>query len=347
MNEAEEPIREGRTLRSGKFVAFAVGTEEIQVEMAEEDTDSEVKSVEELQAQVDELQQKLTMAESAIDDRDGELRAAQDALKRAKEDAESDLRRTDREKKELISKHEKTVGELEDSMRRQGETIRALEDQLAECKQLLEKQEVQLELARLQALETLREKFDKERETYLDRIQHLEKELENARKRAVGPSTSPKEPETRRRDDAATSRKGELKESGVSSREKGGKKASDKDSTGSEDGKGDPLVAGSTSGEHASVVGKSGEKEADLVVAVPSGGGAVATDTVDLQTLATADLHNSVTTITLTTTVRECGLHLRLTTAHRLCCCARISAQGKLLHARAHICSGQSVCAVC
>ena len=278
MSEAEEPIREGRTLRSGKFVAFAVGTEEIQVEMAEEDTDSEVKSVEELQAQVDELQQKLTMAESAIDDRDGELRAAQDALKRAKEDAESDLRRTDREKKELISKHEKTVGELEDSMRRQGETIRALEDQLAECKQLLEKQEVQLELARLQALETLREKFDKERETYLDRIQHLETELENARRRAVGPSTSPKEPETRRRDDAATSRKGELKESGVGSREKGGKKASDKDSTGSEDGKGDPLVAGSTSGEHASVVGKSGEKEADLVVAVPSGGGAVATD---------------------------------------------------------------------
>ena len=99
MSEAEEPIHEGRTLRNGKFVAFAVGTEEIQVKMAEEDTDSEVKSVEELQAQVDELQQKLTMAESVIDDRDGELCAAQDALKRAREDAESDLRRTDREKK--------------------------------------------------------------------------------------------------------------------------------------------------------------------------------------------------------------------------------------------------------
>ena len=92
----------------------------------------------------------------------------------------------------------------------------------------------------------------------------------------MGPSTtSPKEPETRKRDDPATSRKGELKESGVGSREKGGKKASGKDG---EEGKGDPLVAGSTSGEHASVVGKSGEREADLVVAVPSSGGAVATD---------------------------------------------------------------------
>ena len=273
MSESEESVREGRTLRSGKFVAFAVETEEIQIEMSEEETDSEVKSVEELQAQVDELQQKLTMAESAIDDRDGELRAAQDALKRAKEDAESDLRRIDKEKKELISKHEKTLGELEDTVSRQDETIKTLEDHLAECKQLLEKQEVQLELARLQAMETLREKFDKERETYLDRIQRLEKELESARRKAVGPSTtSPKEPETRKRDDAATSRKGELKESGVGSREKGGKKASGKE------GKGDPLVAGSTSGEHARVVGKSGEKEADLVVAVPSSGGAVAAD---------------------------------------------------------------------
>ena len=91
----------------------------------------------------------------------------------------------------------------------------------------------------------------------------------------MGPSTSPKEPETRKRDDAATSREGELKESGVGSREKGGKKASGKDG---EDGKGDPLVAGSMDGEHASVLGKSSEKEADLVVAVPTSGGAVATD---------------------------------------------------------------------
>ena len=154
MSESEELICEGRTLRSGKFVAFAVETEEIEDEMSEEDADSEVKSVEELQAQVDELQQKLTMAESAIDDRDGELRAAQDALKHAKEDAESDLRRSDTEKKELISKHEKTLVELENTVRRQDETITSLEDHVAECKQLLEKQEVQLELARLQALET-------------------------------------------------------------------------------------------------------------------------------------------------------------------------------------------------
>ena len=42
--ELEESIRE--------FVAFAWETEEIQVEMSEEDTGSKVKSVEELQAQV-------------------------------------------------------------------------------------------------------------------------------------------------------------------------------------------------------------------------------------------------------------------------------------------------------
>jgi hypothetical protein len=40
-----------------------------------EDNGEATKSVEELQAQVDELQQKLNMAESAIDDEVGELRS--------------------------------------------------------------------------------------------------------------------------------------------------------------------------------------------------------------------------------------------------------------------------------
>ena len=57
----------------------------------EENIEVTTKSVKELQAQVDELQQKLVMSEQAIDNKDGELRAAQDVLKRAKEEAESDL----------------------------------------------------------------------------------------------------------------------------------------------------------------------------------------------------------------------------------------------------------------
>ena len=262
MSEPEEPSHEGRSLRSGKFVASAVETGE----MSKKDRDGDVESVEELQANVDELRQKLTMAERAIHDRDEELRAAQDALARAKEDAEGDLRRICQEKKELISKHDKTVGELESTRRKQDKTINILEDHIAECKQLMEKQEVRLELVRLQALEALRGKFDKERETYLDRIQHLEKELEGARRKAVGLATSPKEPETRTRDDAATSRKGALKESGVGSREK---KAIGKDR---EESKGDPLESSSTGGGRASVVSKPGEKEADPVVEVPTSG---------------------------------------------------------------------------
>ena len=166
------------------------------------------------------------MAESAIDDKDEELRAAQDALNRAKEDAEIDLQLAEKERKELISKHEQTVGKYEETIRKRVQMARDLEDHLAEYKQLAEKQEVQFELARLQALESLREKFDKERETYLYRIQHLEKELESQKMKAVGPSTTPMEPETWRRDDAATSREGELRESCGGSREKGSMKGS-------------------------------------------------------------------------------------------------------------------------
>ena len=89
-----------------------------------------------------------------------------------------------------------------------------------ECRRLLEKQEVQYELARLQALEALRQKFDDERETYLSRIRHLERELEKKSTLEVS-STSPKEPETRKRDDSATPGVGELRESGVKEKASG------------------------------------------------------------------------------------------------------------------------------
>ena len=62
------------------------------------------------------------------------------------------------------------------------------------------------------------------------------KELENLKGALVEPSTSPMEPETRKRDDAATSRQGELKKSGVSG-EKGGEKDGGSESL---DSKGDP-----------------------------------------------------------------------------------------------------------
>ena len=155
------------------------------------------------------------MAESAIDDKDVELRAAKEALNSAKEEATVDLREAEKERKELISKHDETV-------RRYEETITALEEHLEEYKGLLEKKEVQFELARLQSLEALREKFDKERETYLSRMDDLEKEV----KKLVRCSTSPVGPETRKRDDAATSGEDELRGLGVRSREKESEKDS-------------------------------------------------------------------------------------------------------------------------
>ena len=258
MSESEF-IREGKTLRSGKFVASAVDERVVTpLEMHEEDVEATAKSVEELQAQVDELQQKLNMAEHAIDDKDGELRAAQEALKRTKEEADIDLREVEKEKEELTSKHE--------------ETVRILEEHIGEYKVLLEKQEVQFELARLQALEALREKFDKERETYLSRIQHLEKELANLKRTLMEAPASPKETTTRKRDDAATSGEGELRESGVSSEGDSKKDGG----AGSLDSKGDPSK--STGSEHASVVGKAGEKGAEPVVVTYPGSGDVTAD---------------------------------------------------------------------
>ena len=92
------------------------------------------------------------------------------------------------------------------------------------------------------------------------------KELENLKGALVEPSTSPMEPETRKRDDAATSREGELEESGVSG-EKGGEKDGGPESL---DSKGDPSK--SAGSEPASVV-KSSVKEAEPVVAASPGCG--------------------------------------------------------------------------
>ena len=107
-----------------------------------EDGEASAKAVvEELQAQVHELQQKLNIAEAAID-KDGQLRAARDEVNNVKEVAKIDLREAEREKSELRSEHEEAV--------RRHERVEALEAHLAECcKELLRKQEDQFELIRL------------------------------------------------------------------------------------------------------------------------------------------------------------------------------------------------------
>ena len=61
----------GEFLRCEKFVASAVGEEVVEMNGDEENVNTTTKLVKELQAQVDELQQKLNMSEQAIDVRMG------------------------------------------------------------------------------------------------------------------------------------------------------------------------------------------------------------------------------------------------------------------------------------
>ena len=90
------------------------------------------------------------MSEQVIDDKEGELRDLRDALERVKVEAESDRRDVEETKVELIRQNESTVNELELHLR--------------EYKELFDKQKMKFELARMQAIETLRKAFDKERE---------------------------------------------------------------------------------------------------------------------------------------------------------------------------------------
>ena len=132
MSESE-PIPEGKVLRSGKFVAAAVRERAETPVTIGRHVVATASADEELRAQVEELQQKLNVAEQAIDDKDEELQAAQTALERAREDAVTDLQAAKEARQELISQHE--------------ETVRTLEEQVDECRRLLEKQEVQYKLA--------------------------------------------------------------------------------------------------------------------------------------------------------------------------------------------------------
>ena len=91
----------------------------------------------------------------------------------------------------------------------------------------------------------------------------------NLKRTLIEAPASPKEPTTRKWDDAATSGEGELRESGMSS-----ERDSKKDGgAGSLDSKRDPSK--SMGSEHASVVGKASEKETEHVVVTYPGGGDV------------------------------------------------------------------------
>ena len=68
--------------------------------------------------------------------------------------------------------------------------IADLEDYVSECKETLAQQGLKVELARLQPVETLREKFDRERDVHLKRIRELEERLaEGASRKDSTPSS--------------------------------------------------------------------------------------------------------------------------------------------------------------
>ena len=115
------------------------------------------------------------------------------------------------------------------------------------------------------------QKFDDERDLPGSRIRHLERELEKKNTLEVS-STSPKEPETRKRDDSATPGVGELRESGVKGKASGKKDGSSE----SLDSKGD--LSDGAGDEHATVVDSPGGKEAEPVVVAPAGGGEATVD---------------------------------------------------------------------
>lgn len=74
--------------------------------MNDRDGETGAEAIEELKAQVHELQQKRNIAEVVIDDKDGELSAALDEVSRVKEVAKIDLREAEREKRECLLEHE-------------------------------------------------------------------------------------------------------------------------------------------------------------------------------------------------------------------------------------------------
>ena len=160
------------------------------------------EGVEQLRERLQELQQKLVMAEQAVNDKEGELKDIREALKNAKEEAAMDLQREREAAEETNRESEKKIVELK-------EQVTNLRDYVGECKEALVQQEAKSELVRLKSVETLREKFDREREMYLARIKGLVEKLAVEASRADHDPTLPSAESEKEKEDAPTASGGE------------------------------------------------------------------------------------------------------------------------------------------
>ena len=90
--------------------------------------------VEELRAQIQELQQKLVMAKQAVNDKEEELRNLRKAMEDAKDDAKMDLQRERKAWNESNRANKEEIAELQ-------EQIEHLNGYVGECKEALAQQE--------------------------------------------------------------------------------------------------------------------------------------------------------------------------------------------------------------
>ena len=162
-------------------------SEELRSNIAEE----EGGRVEELGAQIRELRQKLAMAEQAVNDKEEELKDLHQALERAKEESRIDLEREKQAWIEADRASKRKIAELE-------EQVTDLGGYANECKEEMAKQEMKAEMARLRSVEFLREKFDCERDMYLERIKRLERSLSDEASRKDPTASSEKLAEAKR-----------------------------------------------------------------------------------------------------------------------------------------------------
>ena len=106
------------------------------------------------------------MAEQAVNDKE-EVKDLHEAIERMKEDHRIDFQREKEAWDEADRASKQRIAELEEH----------LGGYVAECKGALAKQEMQAEMERLRCVESVREKFDLERDMYLERIKKLERSL--------------------------------------------------------------------------------------------------------------------------------------------------------------------------
>lgn len=153
----------------------------------------------EMLPRIQELEQKLEMAEQAVFTKDQELQEVREELERTQAIAAEDLL----EARSLAEEAKGTLERVRADATRLGAHARELEEQLeqvkTEARKKLEDQEDKLELARLRQVEALRQQFDKEREKHYEELERnaalvdgLRKKLES-REAAVRESISESE----------------------------------------------------------------------------------------------------------------------------------------------------------